>query len=287
MKLNKWTVGLVVAGVVSSPLIASAWPKFIKQVARVVTAPVVEPIKQAVVVGKVVTGQQSPGEAISNIKDDKVATVKAAGGVTEESAKAVATVHQEAANKLTDAAKTVAGKPGEVIADVLTVSHRLQNEASATAVGTAGRIAQGKNVGEIVSAPLAAAIRSAREQHKLNARPIPDQIKARLVKFIPTQVLEKAKYVIGNPHLSLPSGINLVQTFTGGKHAVTVDDIIVFSEEPGNSLWWWGHEVQHVVQYDRLGVDEFARKYIFDHGDIEKEADEVGDRVVQANLVAR
>jgi hypothetical protein len=80
----------------------------------------------------------------------------------------------------------------------------------------------------------------------------------------------------------------------GDDFAVTVDDIIVFNTQPApfstnpQSQNWWGHEVTHVEQYQRWGVEEFAYRYAKDAGAaLEGEAKARGAAVVMKISNAR
>ena len=62
--------------------------------------------------------------------------------------------------------------------------------------------------------------------------------------------------------------------------AVTLYDTIVFSDSGlADDYWFWAHELTHVEQYRRYGVDGFARRYVTDWKSLEKEATDKANRV--------
>jgi hypothetical protein len=92
-------------------------------------------------------------------------------------------------------------------------------------------------------------------------------------------VLERVRVVDTDAEGSLPAIINEVQTqigeaAAGGQSAVTIDDVIAFSDIPDPSaIDFWAHEVQHVVQYQKLGgIDGFAAQYTRDYRKLEADA---------------
>jgi hypothetical protein len=79
---------------------------------------------------------------------------------------------------------------------------------------------------------------------------------------------------------SLPSSTSFRKHWAN-THAVTVDNIIVFSQEPGlDSIWFWAHELQHVEQYRTLGISGFAAEYTSDYQRLEDEANKKADQAV-------
>lgn len=61
--------------------------------------------------------------------------------------------------------------------------------------------------------------------------------------------------------------------------AVTLDDVLVFSSESASqNVWLWAHELGHVEQYRRLGIEGFAARYVSDWRRLESEATRRADR---------
>lgn len=175
----------------------------------------------------------------------------------------------------------VFGKGGRRIADVATTPTRMAGEFSSTAIGGVGRTLQGEDPAEMLTAPLAAMIRDANRKYRPYSRPIPSAVRRALRGVISDSVLTSARYATSRGIASLPAALNLMK---GRDHAVCVGDIIVFGREPqDHELEWWAHELKHVEQYQRWGIDKFAWKYSRRSGQIEAEADRAGSRAVRSN----
>ncbi len=133
---------------------------------------------------------------------------------------------------------------------------------------------------------LSAYIQAAYDTFKPVANEIPKSIKKLLRGYYDDNILNNAKYIVSTFGFTLPEAINGLQVFMGNHaHAVTVGSVIVFSVEPDNSdeaIFWWAHEIQHVVQYNRLGIDGFSEKYVNDYKTIEAEADAKANEVIKS-----
>jgi hypothetical protein len=190
--------------------------------------------------------------------------------------------------KAQEFASSVGGQPGEFIFDVGTFSQRYSNElANAGAYNISG-ILQGQNPFQLTAAPLSAAIRAARERHYSNSSPLPNDVKNALSGYFSASILNRARYSIGKVEITLPNFIGKGARFMGGDaYAVTVDDIIVFNTNPGsyaNNSNWWAHEITHVQQYERLGIETFAFNYLRDAGNsLESEAVNNANRITNSN----
>ena len=218
---------------------------------------VIHPDKQL----DVITGKESVSNAAKESQERN-------GKVLEAGADAYSTVNHATHQVIVDTGTAVGGDTGTVIAEVTTTQSRFSNEVAATEIKGAGRTLQGENPFETLAGPLAAAIRDARNKYANIAQPIPENIKIEIRKrnLVPESILEKARYTTDNLRITLPNIINTGNTILGNSHAVTVDNIIVFNEAPGNNLRWWAHELRHVFQYDNLGIDKFAWRYARDGG---------------------
>jgi hypothetical protein len=119
---------------------------------------------------------------------------------------------------------------------------------------------------------LASAIRFSRGQaQNRGVDPIPSNVRHALAPYFPPQILNKVRWTTAG-------GISLDGALTnwgGAEGAVTLDDVIVFSD--GNSaqsdLQLWAHELTHVLQYSQLGIEGFAFQYFYDWDDLEGQAD--------------
>jgi Domain of unknown function (DUF4157) len=101
--------------------------------------------------------------------------------------------------------------------------------------------------------------------------PIPPQTRQALAPFFPGAVLDKARYTYQDrANFSIT---NFVIRCSGNTAAVTVDNIIVFrGPTEAQDPVLWAHELVHVGQYDRLGVEGFAHFYSIDWNGMENEA---------------
>lgn len=101
-----------------------------------------------------------------------------------------------------------------------------------------------------------------------DVRPIPLNIRVQLEAYFDLQVLETARYKVGDD-----TEFNAANTMLQNPdvEAVTLVDIIVFRSEEAalNDVALWAHELVHVQQYQQWGVAEFARRYSRDYDTVE------------------
>ena len=101
------------------------------------------------------------------------------------------------------------------------------------------------------------------------AQPMPDAIKAKLKGVFPDEVLNKVTFTVGGQDSMIAQAFSY-----GDVLAITFIDTVVFRQadaaQTDDALW--AHELTHVMQYDRWGVDEFARRYARDYKAVEDEA---------------
>lgn len=133
---------------------------------------------------------------------------------------------------------------------------------------------------------LAAHLQAAHDVLEPAARSIPKSIKKLLRDHFDAALLEKAKYIVSSIGFTLPEAINGTRAFMGDHaFAVTIDNVIVFSIEPDNSdtaIRWWAHEICHVTQYEKWGIDGFSNRYINSFAEIEEEAEAKAEEVIKA-----
>ena len=187
-----------------------------------------------------------------------------------------------------------AGKAVALLKLPTSIASALPAALMETLIATSEKGEDGK---EVVGIPLNAALKHAHQYYEDKAQPLPEQVAMMLVLggYDPALVA-KAKYVVDHDTGSVPALVNFVMTELGEKsttnHAVAVDDIIVFANQPGDTildLYFWAHEVHHVAQYAALGMDGFAAEYTTNHSEIERLADEAATAVytkVETILVA-
>jgi hypothetical protein len=176
--------------------------------------------------------------------------------------------------------------------DTLTASQRIQQELTFTT----GRFlsqcaATGQcSIEQAAAMPVAAALRDAYKTYFNYSQPLPPQLAMMLGRVVPPQVVNAARWSVGNtPDMTVPGFLNSGHTAFGQNHAVTVGNIMIFSSMPNlnrsDDVVWLLHEMFHIEQYMRYSgnplesIDGFAVDYIRNYSGMEDEA--------QNNAVAR
>jgi len=88
--------------------------------------------------------------------------------------------------------------------------------------------------------------------------PIPANIRTQLAHLFPASLLDKVRFKTGSGFLGT---LQWFRSEMEGKGAISLNDIIVFAN-PNPSARLWAHELEHVRQYEQLGVDGFAQAYV-------------------------
>lgn len=114
-----------------------------------------------------------------------------------------------------------------------------------------------------------------------DVRSIPLNIRAQLEPYYDLQVLDSARYKIGDDE-ELNAANTMLQN--PDVNAVTLIDIIVFRSQDDalNNVALWAHELKHVQQYQQWGVSEFATRYTRDYNAVEAPAYEIQTQVAKA-----
>jgi len=119
---------------------------------------------------------------------------------------------------------------------------------------------------------LAELIEGARQQAIADGvRPIPPLVYRSLLGYFPAGLLQKCRFAAGNSRaLTLPA---LAFSY-GDATAITLGDIVLFKNDivAETDLKVWAHELTHVLQYQRWGVEGFAERYVHDSAAVEQEA---------------
>ncbi|MDO8365502.1 MAG: hypothetical protein Q7T20_01810 [Saprospiraceae bacterium] len=178
--------------------------------------------------------------------------------------------------------------------ETLTASQRVQFELTTTSGRFLGKCLQGGscNINELVAGPLAASLRDAYKVYYNYSYPLPPQVVNILSTVMPREIAAGARWAVGNtPNFSVPGFLNYGNSVAGDGHAVTIGNIMIFSEWPNlNTVdgWeWLLHELHHFEQYKSFdytnpfeGIDGFAVAYIKNHRAMENAAENVAfDRV--------
>ena len=231
------------------------------------------PIEAVANTGKVLTGNAKPKDIFQPYKELGKVSGNTVGGATDLISNPQKKLFEEVRKFVSKAG----GKPGEFVFDISTFNNQFYSQLGVSGGHGLANVLRGQNPLQVTAAPLAAAIRAARERHAVNAKPLPDDVKKALTAHFDAATLNRAKYAVGTVEITLPNFIGKGNKFMGNDYAVVVDDIIVFSSDPPSydkAAFWWAHEVTHIDQYRRVGVESFSFKYLRDLGSsIEKEAD--------------
>ena len=130
-------------------------------------------------------------------------------------------------------------------------------------------------------AALAAAIRLGRlEALRSGTEPVPNRLKKSFRAHYPDAVLDGARWTIAEPGSRLG---RVLARWPVKEGAVTLGNVIVFkTRNASRNDALFAHELAHVGQYDKLGIDGFARRYAADPEPIEEEARTKARRVVRS-----
>jgi hypothetical protein len=153
---------------------------------------------------------------------------------------------------------------------------------SAIARGVVAQVGQqwGQDLGGLASQLLAQWITESRQQMlSAGTRPVPPQIAQGLAGYFPPELLREVRYRSGgSTEISLPG----LMFQYGDAAAITLIDVVMFRSEADaqTDTKLWAHELTHVMQYRRWGVDGFAARYVADSNAVEREAYGNADRYV-------
>ncbi|HYX71651.1 MAG TPA: hypothetical protein VE732_02695 [Nitrososphaera sp.] len=186
-----------------------------------------------------------------------------------------------------DLSREIAGSPGQIIAEIALggAAHKIEVE-KAKLSAYVGIITGDSNPRELLTIPVAAAINQSANEFRSIAKPIPEAVRARLAPHYSAVVVEKARYAVGYIGINVPELFNGFNKLFGDENATTVDDIIVFPREPSanyGDLHWWAHELQHVDQYTRWGVNKFAYEYVMNRSGVESECEVKAEELFPVN----
>lgn len=114
-------------------------------------------------------------------------------------------------------------------------------------------------------------LREQRQIHRPDARPLEEAQRELFAKFFPAETLEEARFktvpLIQNPPFYKELGIpaETILDWSSGR-AVTFHDTVLLSKKneppPADIPALLFHELVHVVQYQVLGINGFANRYV-------------------------
>jgi hypothetical protein len=118
------------------------------------------------------------------------------------------------------------------------------------------------------------------EALRSGVKPVPPELRRVFQKHYPHTVLEEARWTVAAPGSRLG---RVLARWPVQEGAVTLGNVIVFKAQSGTkNRRLFAHELVHVDQYRRLGIDTFARRYAANPEPIEEEARAKARSVVQS-----
>ncbi|HVY14807.1 MAG TPA: DUF4157 domain-containing protein [Rhodopila sp.] len=100
---------------------------------------------------------------------------------------------------------------------------------------------------------------------------MPAGIYRSLLGFFPADLLQRVRYGIGGAE---PLGLPSLAFSYGDAVALTLGEVVLFKSERDarTDATLWAHELTHVMQYQRWGIESFADRYVRDSDAVEREA---------------
>jgi len=227
------------------------------------------------------------GKSLDKALKESLADIK--GGVVAAADSFKIPNHME--NAFTEATRNALGKEaGRAMGLILLPEQIARSLPGATAEALISVSEKADNVDHIVGIPLASAIKQAKQYYESKAQPLTKGMMKVLVMAgtFDKEHLKNVRYVVDSDGGTIAGLINGLKDVMGdiheGNHAVAIDNIIVFAKEPGgvSNLFFWAHEIQHTVQYAKVGIDGFAAEYTKDYKALEREADDVAVKTVES-----
>ncbi len=246
------------------------------------------PLKAASGAGQAVLGQKSWDEASKEVSESWTTTFQTAGDAVSSAGKATYGANEALIKVPINVSREVAGEEAGKIVQNVMVPARWANALGLSATEYAAILVKGQDPKMLVAVPVATAMRAARDHHYPNSKPLPPYIKQRFSDLYPPEIINKARFTVGDYEFSLPNALNKgTEIFQGSENASVMDDVIIFGRSPSENddsdLFWWAHELHHVQQYHDWGVDKFAYIYInypFEDGWLERQADQKAEYVL-------
>jgi hypothetical protein len=174
----------------------------------------------------------------------------------------------------------IAGDKGRKLADFVSSLDGLPNTTALSLLQVSAAIVDSGSVdlNGILSAPLAAALRSTYYDFLPRSHPLPQRIKTALQPFFDDSVIQEARYAVGDAHLDVAGvTIECQEIFTEKRYAVTAGNVMIFNYDPTETndltdIDWIAHELYHTSQYKTWGFESFAKRYLENNQAVEGEA---------------
>jgi hypothetical protein len=148
------------------------------------------------------------------------------------------------------------------------------------AVPAWGQFAVPPAIADYATGLLAQWIDASRQQAmRQGVQPMPPRIYRALLGYFPAELLAS---VVCRSGSTQDDPLPFLAFRYGDALALTLGDVIVFRDKDAmqSDLRLWAHEVTHVMQYRRWGLQGFAARYLRDHDGVEREAYTNADRFV-------
>lgn len=143
-----------------------------------------------------------------------------------------------------------------------------------------------ENISQMAASGLAGWLKLSRDTAAAgDIQPVPLHIRAQLEAYYDFQVLDAARFKVGDAQ-QVDAATAMLQN--PDVNAVTLVDIIVFrsNEDAQNNVALWAHELKHVQQYQQWGIEEFAARYTRNYEAVEAPAYEIQATVSKALRIA-
>jgi hypothetical protein len=255
---------------------------FLDDVGKVVTAPIRAPIQAT----KDVLRGAPPGKIIQNQVNIQVAPQ---AHIFQDAATVVQKGHDIVTKIPRDAIQRNLGGDWVRGYDILTASQRVQFEIAMTSGRFLAQCVQTQqcSINQLTAIPVAAAMRDAYRVYVTYSYPLDPNLIQILSRVVPQQVLTAARWTVGNtPDFTVPGFLNSGNSLFGSQHAVTLANVMIFSQMPNlqspNDWVWLLHEMFHIEQYMRYSmnpleaIDGFAVDYVGHYNQMESEAQNNG-----------
>ena len=134
-------------------------------------------------------------------------------------------------------------------------------------------------LGTAMGPVLADAIRRGRDYAYPEGKAIPSAIRQKLAPFFSSALLRKVRYSTEWQNATSDGALYSLLLATGAE-AVTLGEVIIFRDaQQAANPFLWAHELTHVEQYERLGVDGFAKQYLQQGWQMEQEAQAKANKI--------
>jgi hypothetical protein len=280
---------LLVSAAISLGAIDAAKADFFRDVGKAITAPITAPIKAAQDIAS--------GKPASTVVQNQLNLHVGAPAVAAGSTLNLIQKGNDFIQKVPrDVIQNNLGGDWLAGYDAITGSQRIQQEIAFTAGRFLTQCAStgACSIEQATAVPVAAAMRDAYKVYIGHSSPLSPQMIQILSRVVPWPVLQSARWTVGNtPNMTVPGFLNSGNSAFGHGHAVTLGNLMIFSQMPEVNTYsgavWVLHELFHIEQYFRYSgnaleaIDGFAVDYIRNYDGMEREAE--NNAVARLNIL--